>query len=169
MITTIINVIIGNLKYDWWILVVALVTAILYWGFVKRLTNILYEHFNGRNRINTLSEKGKKNIKNHTRAHKGMSDYELMETRETLNRFYSWFTNLTTMFPLFGMLGTVMSLIPMVDSIGTFDTTNFFTALTSTFWGIVFAITFKICDANISFKIDDIEKRLENVIFPKED
>ena len=165
---TIISVILGNLKYDWWILAFAVGTAILYWGFVKRLANKLYENFNPRNRIDSLSEQGKKNIKNNTRNHEEMSDVELMETREKLNRVYSWFTNLTTMFPLFGMLGTVMSLIPMVDSIGTSNTTSFFTALTSTFWGIIFAITFKICDANISFKIEDNEKHLEYLIFPKD-
>ena len=38
---------------------------------------------------------------------------------------------------------------------------NFYGALTSTFWGLVFAIIFKFLDGIISAKIEDNEKNVQ--------
>jgi biopolymer transport protein ExbB/TolQ len=70
------------------------------------------------------------------------------------------------MFPLLGMLGTVISLIPMVNLIGTETTGAFFAALTSTFWGIVAALVFKFLDSFLSYKIEDNEKHMEFLLNP---
>jgi hypothetical protein len=67
------------------------------------------------------------------------------------------FVNLTGIFPLLGILGTVVSLLGMVSD-STDITGNFYGALTSTFWGLVFAIIFKFIDGVISAKIEDNEK-----------
>ena len=83
-----------------------------------------------------------------------------------MNKRYALYSNLTTMFPLMGMLGTVVSLIPMVNAIGSETTGLFFSALTSTFWGIVFALIFKLLDASISYKIEDNEKHMEYMFNP---
>lgn len=82
--------------------------------------------------------------------------------RKSLNGAYSLFTNCITLYPLFGMLGTVFSLI----SVGDVDFSqaseslaaikgDFFTALTSTAWGIVFAAFFKIWNAFLQPGIED--------------
>ena len=72
---------------------------------------------------------------------------------------YSIFVNLTGIFPLLGMLGTITSLLSLVAD--TTDITgNFYGALTSTFWGLVFAIIFKFIDGVISARVDDNEKNV---------
>jgi chemotaxis protein MotA len=82
-----------------------------------------------------------------------MSEVDLVELRKRANGFYSVFVNLTSIFPLLGIFGTVISLLPMVSQI---DSTqqSFFTALTSTFWGLVFAIIFKFLDGFLASRID---------------
>ena len=69
---------------------------------------------------------------------------ELFSLREHMNSLYAYYTSITSIFPLLGMFGTVVSLIPMVDKMGEQSTGLFFTALTSTFWGILSAIICKI-------------------------
>ena len=87
--------------------------------------------------------------------------------REKMNQGYAWYANFTTMFPLFGMLGTVYSLIRVVGDSLT-ETSAFFSALTSTAWGIVAAIIFKALDSTLSYKIEDNEKHTEHLLFMKE-
>ena len=93
------------------------------------------------------------------------ADEEMTEIRETdvitmrnhTGRLYSLFVNLTGIFPLLGILGTVISLLGLVaDSSNV--TGNFYGALTSTFWGLVFAIIFKFLDGVVAAKIEDNEK-----------
>ena len=59
-----------------------------------------------------------------------------------------------------GILGTVISLLGMVGDMTNVQD-NFYGALTSTFWGLVFAIIFKFLDGIISAKIDDNEKNVQ--------
>lgn len=86
-----------------------------------------------------------------------ISETEIIIMRKKAGVFYNIFTTLTSIFTLFGILGTVLSLIPVVQDIGSIKA-NFFVSLTSTFWGIVFAIIFKILDAFLSGKMEDNEK-----------
>jgi len=75
-----------------------------------------------------------------------------MRTKEDM--WYSLFVNFIAIFPLLGILGTVGSLLMLVSN--TEDVTgNFYAALTSTFWGLVFAILYKVLDARIAPKIED--------------
>lgn len=81
--------------------------------------------------------------------------------------FYSAYYTLISIFPLLGMYGTVKSLL-MLD----FSTsealanaqTNFFDALTSTVWGIIFSIIFKILYALIAPFADDYLERLNAAV-----
>lgn len=84
---------------------------------------------------------------------------EFVRLRERAESFYAIFSNLTAIFPLMGILGTVISLLPMVADMANVQT-NFFTALTSTFWGLVFAIAFKICDAFLTSRMEDNDKNV---------
>ena len=83
----------------------------------------------------------------------------LVKLRTAAERLYALFTNVTSIFPLLGILGTVLSLLPMVSELGNLQT-NFFAALTSTFWGLVFSIAFKLCDGYLSFYMEDNDKNL---------
>lgn len=85
----------------------------------------------------------------------------LIEHRRRMNLSYTIFENITTIFPLMGLLGTVISLIPMVQSIGTIEQSLFFSALTSTFWGIVFAIIFKGINGYLDAGITEAEKNIQ--------
>lgn len=86
-----------------------------------------------------------------------VSETDVIAMRKRSGNLYNIFTTLTSIFTLLGILGTVISLIPMVDQMDIVKI-NFFAALTSTFWGLVFAILFKTLDAFISGRIDDNEK-----------
>jgi len=77
----------------------------------------------------------------------------LRKMRETSEKYYSMYSNLTGIFPLLGILGTVIALIPMVQDMANMQT-NFFVALTSTLWGLVFAIFFKVLDAMLAPRIE---------------
>ncbi|MDE6834570.1 MAG: MotA/TolQ/ExbB proton channel family protein, partial [Ruminococcus sp.] len=87
------------------------------------------------------------------------SESSLLSKRDRSAGLYSVFVNLTGIFPLLGMLGTITSLLSLVAD--TTDITgNFYGALTSTFWGLIFAIIFKFVDGVISAKVDDNEKNV---------
>ena len=94
---------------------------------------------------------------------KAMNDYkELTEAdvvamRDKMGRLYTLFANFTGIFPLIGILGTVISLIGMISDMANAQS-NFYLALTSTFWGLVFAIIFKMLDGFILSRIEDNEK-----------
>ncbi len=74
-------------------------------------------------------------------------------------RWYGLFTTITAIFPLMGILGTVLSLLPMVADMTNLQV-NFFEALTSTFWGLVFAIVFKFLDGFLASMIEDNDKNV---------
>ena len=76
---------------------------------------------------------------------------------------YNIFTTLITIFPLLGMLGTVFGLLGLNLAIDDMENikNNFFIALTSTAWGIIFSIIFKLCNAVISNGVE------EQIVFAK--
>lgn len=76
------------------------------------------------------------------------------------SRFYTLFVTMISIFPLLGMLGTVVGLLGLDLASGDMDNikNNFFIALTSTAWGIIFSVIFKIAHAWIS---DDVEEQIE--------
>ena len=80
---------------------------------------------------------------------------------------YSLFVNLITIFPLLGMFGTVASLLELnfMDDNALLNSRNsFFDALTSTAWGIVFAIIFKVINAFISNHAEDNIEKVSELI-----
>lgn len=89
-----------------------------------------------------------------------LREADVVAMRNHTGRLYSIFVNLTAIFPLMGILGTVISLLGLVSD-STDVTGNFYGALTSTFWGIVFSIFFKFADGMISAKIEGNEKSVE--------
>ena len=83
---------------------------------------------------------------------------------------YTLFVATISMFPLFGMLGTVVSLIGLGNIFQTDGTdmngikSEFFLALTSTAWGLIFSLLFKFVNAIaqpfIENQIDKAKKAL---------
>lgn len=104
---------------------------------------------------------------------RAVDEERIVAMRDRAATFYSVFVNITAVFPLLGIFGTVWSLIPMVEKLSDMQQ-NFFAALTSTFWGLVFAIIFKLLDGIVlSAKMDDNEKSvtlfLERAPEPREE
>lgn len=89
-----------------------------------------------------------------------LSDKKVSAMRERAVAWYTLYVNITGIFPLLGILGTVISLLGMVGS-SSDVTGSFFAALTSTFWGLVFAIIFKFLDGFVAPKLDDGERAAE--------
>ena len=163
----VVGIFLDNLiGFDGLILLAALCNVFAFLN-TRNKTNRVYYHFNAQDKLVNLPEDVKKAIKKTAKKErKRLTVNELLEYREQMNRSYAFYSNFTTMFPLLGMLGTVISLIPMVNLIGTETTGAFFAALTSTFWGIVAALVFKFLDSFLSYKIDDNEKHMEYLLNP---
>lgn len=89
------------------------------------------------------------------------SETDIVQLRRKMNTYYVIYENLTAIFPLLGLLGTVVSLLPLVGDMGEIVTGLFFSALTSTMWGIIFAIVFKALNGYLSSGIEDNEKNIE--------
>ena len=67
---------------------------------------------------------------------------------------YSAFVAITSIFPYLGILGTVLSLMMLVGSDASYAAQeSFFIALTSTFFGVSWAILYRLLDAKIATKI----------------
>ncbi len=108
---------------------------------------------------NGLDRNCKKAKKKNQRIHKGWY------TRA--NRSYDIFITMISIFPLLGMLGTVFGLLGLDLATGDMENikANFFVALTSTAWGIIFSVIFKVLHAFISSgveeKLEEAKKLLE--------
>ena len=86
---------------------------------------------------------------------------------KSLSLSYSIFVTLITIFPLLGMFGTVKSLLVLnfMDENAILDARNsFFDALTSTAWGIIFAILFKVINAVVSKHTEDNVEKVSGLI-----
>lgn len=73
---------------------------------------------------------------------------------------YTLFVTTISIFPLLGMFGTVIGLLGLDLATGDMENirANFFIALTSTAWGIICSVFFKILHA---FTADYVEEQIE--------
>lgn len=76
------------------------------------------------------------------------------------SKAYTMFVTMISIFPLLGMLGTVIGLLGLDLAGGDMENikNNFFIALTSTAWGIIFSVVYKVCNA---FMSDYVEEQIE--------
>ena len=88
----------------------------------------------------------------------------VLKQRDKMNVRYAFFSNMTAIFPLLGMLGTVKSLIGVASNIAGTEIDQFFGALTSTAWGIIFAVIFKLLDSFISVKVTTNNKEVDTLL-----
>ena len=87
---------------------------------------------------------------------------KIFESYRKINSSYTLFITLISIFPMLGMLGTVLALLGLdmstADAISSAKN-NFFGALTSTAWGIIFAVVFKIINARYFADVEDLIQR----------
>ncbi len=88
---------------------------------------------------------------------RALREEDVVALRKRAEGVYTMFATITSIFPLLGILGTVVSLLPLVADMSHVEM-NFFGALTSTFWGLVFAILFKVLDGLIAPLMEENEK-----------
>ena len=95
-----------------------------------------------------------------TKKLKEASEAEIMEIRLKQDKLYGAFVTLVSVFPLLGMIGTVLALLKLdLSGSDASITNNFFGALTSTFWGAVFGVGFKIADCFLAPLVEDANER----------
>jgi len=138
------------LGYDMFIILAAfgnLMYLIFILGHTKKVYNVIYTQ--GYQPDDFNEERTAKATRDELKDTKA----ELRKMRETSDKYYTMFTNLSSIFPLLGILGTVVSLIPMVQSVEGMEQ-NFYFALTSTLWGLIFSIFFKILDGTLAPRIE---------------
>lgn len=81
---------------------------------------------------------------------------ELADLQARSESLHSVFVAITSVFALLGILGTVLAMLMLVGGDAADATQQgFYAALTSTFWGVLFAAAYRICDAIVSPKIQN--------------
>ena len=87
-----------------------------------------------------------------------------------LNTEYNLFTTMITIFPLLGMFGTVRALLELnlaTEEMAELQV-HFFDALTSTAWGIFFAVIFKLLNAAIEYDTINQIEIIQNIMNKEE-
>lgn len=90
----------------------------------------------------------------------------ILKEKET--KYYNLFTSITSIFPLLGILGTIISLLKLITFTNQEVMMSFSTALTSTFWGLIFAIIYKALGGIMSSKTET-NKEILNLLFNRID
>lgn len=154
---------IGSLSEDWYILVFFLVTLVTLY-FTGQATYQLYKCLNPSERM----ANPQKDKKRYPETPKEVKEFEnfVLRKRTRMNLLYSFFANSVSIFPLLGMFGTVKALIGLAGRMNEAgaDVELFFQALTSTAWGIIFAVLFKIADSVISVPVAANNKEVDTLL-----
>lgn len=131
------------------ILIVAVLTGVIFWNIIKKKNEF---------RTNFYKWKQERRFK------------KINAKTGSLKKWHNIFITLISFFPLLGMLGTVVALLKL-DLTEANDSVknNFFDALTSTAWGIVFSLGFKGANAFIETEIQDYIDKAEKLIKENED
>ena len=160
---SVFQVILKNLLgFDLIIFVVAALNGVCYY-LARRNANALYRKLH----MIVFVPSRRSDPESVSRAIRDIDEEQVVAMRKRSESLYSVFVNVTCIFPLLGILGTVVSLLPMVSELADMQT-NFFAALTSTFWGLVFAIIFKLLDGFLSSRMEDNDKAVNLLLEPRE-
>ncbi len=142
------------LGFDLIIFITAALNGVCYY-FTRLYTDQLYKKLH----LVVFVPSHRNNPEKVAKAIKNLDESGIVALRKRSEALYSIFANVTAIFPLLGILGTVVSLLPMVAELADMQQ-NFFAALTSTFWGLVFAIIFKLLDGFLASRIEDNDKNV---------
>lgn len=85
--------------------------------------------------------------------------HQIKQLKDSEARSVNMLFTIISVFPLMGILGTIIALLGMVNLGSEEVLINFTTALTSTFWGLVFSIGFK---GLTSMLVAQNEQNIEN-------
>ena len=140
------------LGFDLIIFVAAALNGVCYY-FARRNANALYRKLH---RLIFVPSR-RENPDALAREISAVDEEEIIALRHRSESLYAVYVNVTAIFPLLGILGTVLSLLPMVADLSNMQM-NFFAALTSTLWGLIFAILFKLLDGFLSARMEDNDK-----------
>ena len=142
------------------ILLWAIATAVIYWVTYDTTGRLRGHLWNSERRANP------KEHREQTPAQILEHEDQALEMQGRMNQFYALFANFTAIFPLLGMLGTVKALVMLAPSLSVNggDVEQFFHALTSTAWGIIFAVAFKVLDSFISVRVESNNKELDTLL-----
>ena len=150
------------LGYDLIIFVAAALNGVCY-CFARKNANALYRRLH----MYVFVPSRRRDPESVSRAIRDVDEEQVVAMRKRSESLYAIFVNVTAIFPLLGILGTVVSLLPMVSDLGAMQT-SFFAALTSTFWGLVFAILFKLLDGFLSARMEDNDKAVNLLLARRE-
>lgn len=152
------------LGYDMIIIIAAIINGFFIYPKTKQASVMLRNHLQPKVYvpINMLVErvKGTPEKKIDLNALKSMRSDEI--------HYYSIFSAFNSAFPMLGMLGTILSLLRMLDLTQQQVIMNFTLALTSTFWGLIFALIFKAVDAHLNPIVEQNQENLK-LIFERID
>ena len=149
MLDVIIKMFSSIVSSDTVILIIAVLTGTVYWSLCQKVKEY---------RQNFSRWKAEKKIKT------------ISTRNRALKKWHNVFITLISFFPLLGMLGTVIALLRLdISAADDSVKNNFFNALTSTAWGIVFSLVFKGLNALIETDIDDFIDKSEKIIEENED
>lgn len=83
-----------------------------------------------------------------------------------INLCYSAFIALVSIFPLLGMLGTVLALLSLDITGGATEElkANFFLALDTTAWGLVFSIFFKVLNSVFQTTVESAIEKIDILV-----
>ena len=150
------------LGFDLIIFVAAALNGVCYY-FARKNANRLYRKLH----MIVFVPSRRNDPESVSKAIRDIDEEQVVAMRKRSESLYSVFVNVTSIFPLLGILGTVVSLLPMVSEFADMQT-NFFAALTSTFWGLVFAIIFKLLDGFLSSRMEDNDKAVNLLLERRE-
>ena len=151
------------LGFDLIIFVAAALNGVCYY-FARKNANRLYRKLH----MIVFVPSRRNDPESVSKAIRDIDEEQVVAMRKRSESLYSVFVNVTSIFPLLGILGTVVSLLPLVSELADMQT-NFFAALTSTFWGLVFAILFKLLDGFLSSRVADNDKAVDLLLKQRKD
>lgn len=144
------------LKDTWWILLIGLGGAAVFFNIRSKIRNIM-PYIETRQRNAEIH-------KDRIRKNSSLNETKFKDKLKNLNFWYTLYSNIVSVFPLLGMGGTVYSLLSLAqnsDLLSTVEMDSFFMALNTTIAGIVCAVIGKIADSFISPDIADINKEYD--------
>ena len=89
---------------------------------------------------------------------------EIEKLKERQSFLFNAYSTIGSIFPLLGILGTILALISLKDFSSQIVTSSFSLALTSTFWGLVFAIVSRLFEGVVGPKVENNERQI-NILF----
>ena len=91
------------------------------------------------------------------------SKFDLLTLREESRASYALVERFAAIFPMLGILGTVFVLIPMAADMENLGE-GFLGALTSTAWGVIFAIICKFFEAPLAARMDENFEEINRIL-----